>query len=138
MRSLWLMLLSAGWLFASPVWVDKNTGLMWQDEPYTQAEQNALFTRTYGKVQNWQGAKNYCQKLNYAGYSDWYLPNIDELKNLYTKKYKLKNMISRSYWSSSASVSNAEYAWGIFFDGGDSNSYRKADKFYVRCTRPGQ
>ena len=33
---------------------------------------------------NWYDAVKYCKKLNECGYSDWYLPTIDELRNLVT------------------------------------------------------
>ncbi|MBP5434556.1 DUF1566 domain-containing protein [bacterium] len=43
---------------------DDTTGLMWQ--------------KTY-ESGNWQRALSYCENLNYAGYSDWRLPNMNEL-----------------------------------------------------------
>ena len=33
---------------------------------------------------NWYDAVKYCKKLNECGYSDWYLPTIDELRTLVT------------------------------------------------------
>lgn len=33
---------------------------------------------------NWYDAVKYCKKLNECGYSDWYLPSIDELRALVT------------------------------------------------------
>jgi hypothetical protein len=51
-----------------PYWTDSSTGLMWQS----------------GEVQNrtWQEAMDYCDGLDYEGYTDWKLPNLDELKSL--------------------------------------------------------
>jgi len=51
-----------------PYWIDSSTGLMWQA----------------GAVQNrtWQEAMDYCDGLDYEGYTDWKLPNLDELKSL--------------------------------------------------------
>ena len=34
------------------------------------------------KKENWKAAEDYCKQLNEDGYSDWRLPNIDELKRL--------------------------------------------------------
>ncbi|MBI4983753.1 DUF1566 domain-containing protein [Candidatus Woesearchaeota archaeon] len=47
---------------------DLNTGLIWQKE-------------TGGK-KTWEGAILYCKSLPLAGYSDWVLPKIDELRTL--------------------------------------------------------
>ena len=51
------------------VWTDPNSGLMWQagfiDERFT-----------------WSLAKEYCKSLDYAGYDDWKLPSISELRTL--------------------------------------------------------
>ncbi len=31
---------------------------------------------------NWQGALDYCQDSTSAGFSDWYLPSVDELRSI--------------------------------------------------------
>ena len=51
-------------------WVDPSTGLMWA------AKDN-------GKDVSWKGAMKYCRDLRLAGYSDWRLPSIDELQEIY-------------------------------------------------------
>jgi len=110
-------------------------GLMWQDEKYTEAEEQAYWHYTYGKVQDWKGAINYCQKLTLAGYSDWRLPNKEALKKLYKKK--LKNLVSSVYWSSSV-VSWSEDAWNVYFSDGGMYNVTKSNYYYVRCVREGQ
>lgn len=102
-------------------------GLMWQDNYESKS-----ITR------DWYGAKKYCSNLSLVGYSDWRLPNIDELKNLYKKKDKLKNFTSNGYWSSTTNASYTSYAWGVYFDYGYSHNYYKANSDYVRCVRAGQ
>lgn len=53
-------------LAAHPTWTDPATGLMW--------------TRTdNGDPINWYQAVDYCKTLTLGGYSDWRLPEIDEL-----------------------------------------------------------
>ena len=55
---------------------DMATGLMWQRTGTTSAKR-------------WSSAKPYINKLNkiqFAGYSDWRLPTIDELASLIEKK----------------------------------------------------
>lgn len=48
---------------------DQATGLMWQATDSNQ-------------TLNWEGALNYCENLEYAGYEDWRLPNTKELHSI--------------------------------------------------------
>ncbi len=52
------------------VWSDPATGLMWT-------------RKDNGYALRWQPAAEYCRNLQVGGYSDWRLPTIDELKNIY-------------------------------------------------------
>jgi len=52
------------------VWSDPATGLMWT-------------RKDNGYALSWQRAAEYCRNLQLGGYSDWRLPKIDELKNIY-------------------------------------------------------
>jgi hypothetical protein len=55
---------------ARSFWTDPSTGLMWT-------------ARDNGKDVNWKGAMKYCRDLRLSGYSDWRLPNMAELQNIY-------------------------------------------------------
>jgi hypothetical protein len=55
---------------AAPPWTDSATGLMW-----TRSDNNADL--------DFDHAVSYCKNLNRGGFSDWRLPEIDELKGLY-------------------------------------------------------
>ena len=57
---------------------DKATGLMWMkiDSGKLQAGKNKD-----GKL-NWQEALDWAENLEYAGYSDWRLPNVKELQSI--------------------------------------------------------
>ncbi len=59
---------------------DKATGLIWQ-----QADSSAKL--------NWEEALNHCGELNFAGRTDWRLPNVKELQSIvdYTRSPKTSN-----------------------------------------------
>ena len=61
---------SAQETLARGYWNDPSTGLVWT-------------SRDNGSDISWSKAVKYCQRLNLAGYSDWRLPSIDELQNIY-------------------------------------------------------
>ena len=106
---------------------DSKTGLMWQKEHVT------------GKT--WQQALKYCEDSIYAGYSDWRLPNKNELASLvnYEKSggpYSyFPNMPSNFFWSSSTRSGYTDYAWFVNFLGGGVDSNGKSGTYYVRCVR---
>ncbi len=106
------------------VFVDKSTGLIWQDDKNTKIV----------KIE-WDDAVDYCKRLEFAGFSDWSLPSKNELEELYTKKDNLKYGSSYYYWSSSENVSGSSKAWGISFYSGDTYYYNKSGKYYIRCVR---
>jgi flagellar biosynthesis GTPase FlhF len=56
--------------------IDSTTGLMWQKRPQ-------------GKGRNWRDARNYCENLKLAGFSDWELPDRRVLKDMVNKKNSL-------------------------------------------------
>jgi hypothetical protein len=53
-------------------WTDPFTGLMWSG-------------KDNGKDVNWNNAMKYCRDLRLAGYSDWRLASLGELKGIYDK-----------------------------------------------------
>lgn len=110
--------------------IDTNTKLMWQD------------SRDVERVnQHWGGAKEYCENLIFAGYSDWRLPIMDDFFSIRDEKRKsiaitagFKNVTPNQYWSSS-NVYDSGYAWNMNFENGDDSVQLKSSNFYVRCVR---
>jgi len=112
---------------------DSISKLQWQD--------NAI-----GEKMEWQEAIDYCENtLKLGGYSDWRLPNINELKSIVDRgRYNpaivngFENTSSNYYWSSTSSKSYSNYAWIVLFSGGRVYSNNKSNNYYVRCVRAGE
>ena len=88
---------------------DKLTGLMWPKNG------------TLVSHMNWYDAIDYANNVTLCGYSDWRLPNINEIYSLVNADVKdvaawlnsvgFYNVQSRFYWSSTTSVSVDDGAW---------------------------
>ena len=116
-------------LYANDTVVDKDTGMMWQD--------SSIIVK-----KNYSDAISYCEDLSISGYSDWRLPNIDELMSISDKsRYKpaikkiFKNTKNDYYWSSSKYKGNSSKAWIVNFYNGYDSSYDISSNSYVRCVR---
>ncbi len=133
------------------VWMDKNTGLLWQLD-------------IENRLMSWYEANEYVENINsmqYGGYSDWRLPTIEEqewihrYKNLdIAWKYKEKNIktdfLHQFYWSSTLlrdrvekildlnSVSEQDMnnkVWNICISNAMAGYDDKTDKQCVRVVR---
>lgn len=112
---------------------DTSTGLMWQQ---STSNTNLL---------PWTAALSYCEDLTLAGYTDWRLPNMKELRTIVDYKtcnpaidtdYFPDTMLS-DYWSSTTREVTPMNGWGIDFAYGQDYDYIKRDKYYVRAVRGG-
>jgi hypothetical protein len=67
-----------------------------------------------------------CDQLTLNGYSDWFLPSLDELAQMYTKLAAdgLGNFANHTYWSSTQS--SATQAYTIDFNNGNTNAHQKS------------
>ena len=111
--------------------IDNFTKLQWQDDATAKTT-----------TANWTTATtSTCQNLTLGGYSDWRLPNIDELKSILKNNRisrEFVNFASQSYWSSTTYASNSSYAWYVYFYNGYGDGDYKTYSHYVRCVRAGQ
>jgi uncharacterized protein DUF1566 len=121
--------------------LDENTNLCWQ---------HPKASGTY----EWQEAIDYCDDLDLAGNTDWYLPGRDDFIDLLddcdsdvtsgdsgycNSCYESATCSAlfgsdyEEYWSSSPYDSN--YAWYVYFDSGGVNYSNVSSDNYVRCVR---
>ena len=64
----------------SPRFTDNSDGTI------TESLTGLMWVRVFATIErSWQGALDYCNNLTLAGYTDWRLPNIDELESLLNK-----------------------------------------------------
>ncbi len=109
---------------------DNNTGLMWQKEDDSTPR-------------NWARARKHCTDLSVAGYVDWRLPNIRELRSIVNygnygpaiDAAYFTDTDSSNYWSSTTYAGSKTHAWTVFFSSGHVNVRGKSDNSYVRCVR---
>ncbi|MCI5192165.1 MAG: DUF1566 domain-containing protein [Candidatus Electrothrix sp. AU1_5] len=135
---------------------DTDTGLMWK----RCLEGLSGVNCEEGKAERytWDEAVKRFKNVEYAGYADWRLPTIDELKTLvYCSKGKNKegyckggsavptinqqafpNAEASYVWSGSPYANNSDYAWVVDFINGDSNYDGRFNNVAVRLVRGGQ
>jgi hypothetical protein len=98
-------------------WTDPDTGLTWT-------------TEDNGSDVNWNQANAYCSNLRLGGFSDWRLPNIDELQGIYDVDVNVggryvKGNLQLSGWEwSNSQVDASGWAWAFSFGNGERYSFR--------------
>ncbi len=109
---------------------DVDTGLMW-----VQAEVPAAM--------DWSNALIYAEGLTFAGYTDWRLPNIREMRSLNDEKVSNpsasasafpSNKIAR-YWSATTQNNRTTNAWYVDFQFGNTGQDPKILSNWVRVVR---
>jgi hypothetical protein len=84
----------------------------------------------------WNDAITYCDTLSTGGDNNWYLPNRNELNEMYMNLHKkgLGGFVQWWYWSSMEY--DYDYAWTKYFNnGGDLYVLDKTNSYYVRAIR---
>ncbi len=117
------------------VYMEDDAKLMWQDQAYVDAEDGAYKQeRSVGKSGRWSHAKNYCARLNYAGYADWRLPTSDELQYIHRKEGQLfVNFRGQDFWTSTPASRGKYY---VVYPADGYRYERKAKRSnFIRCVR---
>ena len=93
-----------------------------------------VFSKNILGKTNWDDSKNLCESYKGGGYSDWRLPNKDELQLFYN--WKLDNhssVIINNFWSSEENDESSSYYQDI--NTGYFNISNKINDRYVRAVR---
>jgi len=116
-------------------YIEKDVQLMWQDKAYTESEYGAYKRqRSIGKAGSYRHAVKYCQRLNYAGFSDWRLPTSDELTHVHSKKGQVFSYFrDNDFWSSTPTVENKYYV--VFPADAIRYGRSKQQSNFIRCVR---
>jgi hypothetical protein len=125
--------------------VDTITGLQWMRSALGQIW-NGKINLTEAKRYTWQEALSAVDDFNqtgrFAGYQDWRVPSIDELKTLVErgKKPAINHAMFPAtplslFWSSTSAVNINHSAWAVYFYGGSAYWYGKTSYYYLRLVR---
>ena len=110
---------------------DSSTGLVWQ--------------KTYAEITTWTEALAYCENLEYAGFSDWRLPNKNELASIMNYGQDASSPLDMptdyGFWTSTTFFSGYTNELAVLIDSDGGFGYAvKTNEFYyhpyhVRCVR---
>lgn len=123
-----------------------STGLMWMRCSLGQTWDGSTCTDVASTF-TWQNALGAAQSHNFAGHSDWRLPNKNELASLVEQRCVSPAINSKifpstppggSFWSSSPNASNSNNAWYVGFGNGRVSGGNKDYGLQVRLVRAGQ
>ena len=150
---------------------DNKTGLMWEQKATcggvnlgnAQCKENTYTWSATSPFTDPSGTlySDFLQKLNgldfsggsscFAGYCDWRIPTVGELRSLLTAQYPAVcpsspciNAVfapttqASFYWSSSSLASVPNGAWGVGFNFGDVGFNNKSSNNYARAVRSGR
>lgn len=119
--------------------IDRATGLMWAADGSAAGCNN-------GAIIAWNNAIDYALALDFAGFTDWRMPNINELLSItdYTKNNPailedppFENTHNFPYWSSTAYIIVPNRAWILDYVIGEITTKAKTDTTFLRCVRGG-
>ncbi|MCI5196181.1 MAG: DUF1566 domain-containing protein [Candidatus Electrothrix sp. AW5] len=138
---------------------DTKTGLMWKRCPEGLSGKNC--EKGKAKEYSWNDAVKRFKNVSYAGYDDWRMPTIDELKTLVYCSKGVKNKKNGEcnkgstkptinqkafpnttswppYWSSSPNANYSAIALYVHFSNGNSYNVNRNNSYAVRLVRSGQ
>ena len=114
---------------------DNLTGLMWTKD-----------AQQIEGTMKWTTALIECNNLDFAGYTDWRLPNVKEFLSLIDygehdpalpSGHPFDDVQVIFYWSSTNYDSFPPHAWGVYLHNGYVYNYHKITNAYVWSVRGG-
>jgi len=118
--------------------IDRATNLMWA------ADGNRAGSNNDNSIQ-WGNGCVYANNLNFAGFTDWRIPNFFELfsilnMSIYSPAVKIPpfaNISSLDYWSSTTDSYDTGEAWYVSLASGITNTATKGSSKNILCVRKG-
>ena len=138
---IFMMVTTVVWAKPDSAYIDNGNGTV------TDIETKLMWQQATAGKWDWYDAKPYCERLSLAGYTDWRLPKLDELKTLVDRDQNMPRInhtyfpdtVWSFYWSSICPwYHEATHAFGVNFASGDDYGDYKTDSWYVRAVRGGQ
>jgi hypothetical protein len=132
---------------ADNVVVDPQTGLMWVRELARVFREPGSGPDGPNASMDWEAARRAVAALDYAGFDDWRLPNVQELQSLVDFGRalpawepdvfgpSLDAVASPYFWTATTSPLQAEEAYYVNFVDGHAHPWHKAIHFSVRPVR---
>lgn len=122
---------------------DLATGLMWKRCSEGQGGASCTGTAT---THTWTQALTLANTATHAGYSDWRLPNREELRSLVETGCHGPSINTMAfpatrelYWSSTSHAPSVSFAWTVLFVGGQLGiQFKGQDFLHIRLVRGGQ
>lgn len=103
-----------------------DANLMWQDNELIRSAQYVL---------TWERAIQTCEDLNFAGFDDWRLPNVNELNSIVNNP-AIKNGYNEAYaWSSTTDAQSKINVWTYRLNGVYQDWNVKTYEHSFRCVR---
>jgi hypothetical protein len=119
------------------IYTDQKTGLMWVRD-----------TNIADRYMYWDESIDWAKQVDYAGYSDWRLPSIEEFETIVKRDGKIsqswfeengfKIVRFSRFWSSNNDTSNPDKAMVVFSADGSIRSSSKKGWACVWLVRAGQ
>ncbi|MBK1724722.1 DUF1566 domain-containing protein [Thiocystis violacea] len=123
---------------------DQTTGLMWKQ--CAEGLGGVGCAQGEATTLSWKGALRRGRSSTFAGYSDWRLPDREELLSLLQRRCRgmdidgvnFPNTPAAQFWSSTPASYYPGSAWRVHFGNGDIDYGTKGDSAYVRLVRDAQ
>ena len=125
---------SGGKINYSEIFVPGTTDFIYSGE-----ENTMKIITAHPNPSNFPFAADRCVQLNFNGYTDWFLPSVEQLKAMYENLYSIPSPLGdfddALYWSSLLVPSRDTYAKVLDFDGKVVREKHKATACTVRPVR---